>query len=94
MRIDNIAKDKDIELKDEIWKDNVQNADDYILPASMCDADGALMWKGKSSEYKKFCETVPPQVIEEIMYQIAEFNNLTGSFVPAGAKDEKKNVEK
>ena len=94
LRIRKVAEDKDLELTDEIWKDNVQNADDYILPASMCDADGSLMWKGKSVEYKKFCETVPPKVIEEIMFQIADFNNLTGSFVPNSSEDEKKNVEK
>ena len=95
LKIRKLVEDKKTEFNDEVWKDDVKNADDYILPASMCDASGILMWKGKNADYKKFCEMVPPEVIEEIMYQIVEFNNLTGSFVPEdGSGDEKKNVEK
>lgn len=93
-RLSKVADEKDLEKSKKIWKDSVQNADDYIIPASMCYSNGSLMWKGKQKEYKKFCETVPGKVIEEIMYAINDFNDLTGSFVPNSAKDEKKNEEK
>lgn len=76
-----------------IWNNDIQDADDYLIPASMCDSSGNLMWKDNREGYNKFLEN-KSAVVEEIIYHINEFNNLSGSFVPSGSEDELKKNEK
>ena len=88
-----LSKEMEPDEFDLIWNNDIQDADDYLIPASMCDALGNLMWKGNSEGYKKFLES-KPEVIEEIIFHINEFNNLSGSFVPDSSEDERKKNEK
>ena len=61
----------------EVWDNNVQNSDDYLIKNSVANSDGTLMFDS-DNKFKEFMSKVKSDslVCEEIAHKIVKFNKL------------------
>lgn len=74
----------------EIWDDDIEHADYYLIVHSMCYPDGALIWKDQMGKYNAFRESAGSKVLEEIIFHIVKFSHLDGTFNPEREIEESK----